>query len=374
MSLWKWKKVQKVPWGVKSDIILYNISMGTSSQHFFTGLLLTAFVLAVIIFLPFLTPIILAISLSIIFGPMHRFILRVFFRNKERSTFAALISMVIVGLIVLVPGFFIVNRLYIEIQDMYYYLTEESGRAAVITFLNNASDWFSDTLFNIYPAISFESLNVTEYLQDALEWAFSNIDTIFGGVTKLVLSLFIILLALFYFLRDGREFRRQIISLSPLGDTDDERILNRLERAVYSIVAGSLIVGVIQGILTGIGFALFHVPNPTVWGSIAAVAALIPGVGTSLIIIPGVLYLFFTGSTTYAVGLLIWGLVAVGLIDNLLGPVLINRGVKIHPFLILLSVFGGIAFFGLSGFILGPLILAFLFALLEIYRASRKTV
>jgi predicted PurR-regulated permease PerM len=111
-----------------------------------------------------------------------------------------------------------------------------------------------------------------------------------------------------------------------------------------------------------------------VWGSIAAVAALIPGVGTALVVVPGVLYLFFTGSTGYAIGLLIWGLLAVGLIDNLLGPLVVNRGIKIHPFIILLSVLGGLTFFGLVGFILGPLIIAFLFALLEIYKNSKATL
>jgi predicted PurR-regulated permease PerM len=143
-----------------------------------------------------------------------------------------------------------------------------------------------------------------------------------------------------------------------------------MEQAVYSIFAGSIIVALVQGILTGIGFTIFGVPNPALWGSIASVAALIPGVGTALVVVPGILYLFFTGSTGYAIGLLVWGILAVSLIDNFLGPILVNRGVKIHPFLILLSVLGGLIFFGPVGFLLGPIILAFLFALLDIYRSS----
>ena len=113
-------------------------------------------------------------------------------------------------------------------------------------------------------------------------------------------------------------------------------------------------------------------PNPVLWGLVAALAALIPGIGTALILIPAIGYLFFTGSTGAAIGLLIWGVVAVGLIDNFLGPMLVNRGVKIHPFLILLSIFGGLSFFGPVGFVLGPLIIALVFALLEIYRAPKK--
>src|SRR6185369_1295230 len=113
------------------------------------------------------------------------------------------------------------------------------------------------------------------------------------------------------------------------------------------------------------------VPHPALWGSFAVIAALIPGIGTSLIIVPGVLYLFFTSTNLYALGLFIWGVLAVGLIDNYLGPILVHRGVNIHPFLILLSVMGGLIFFGPIGFIAGPLVVALLFALLEIYKTSR---
>ena len=344
------------------------------SSNIFTGLLIAVVVLAILIFLPFLTPIVYAIALAVIFGPVYRFILRVFSNRKERSTFGALVTVILIAIVVLIPGFFIVTKLYAEIQDMYYYLTEESGRSSIITFLNSASDWFSNILFNVYQPISFDSLNVTEYFQQALEWGFSHVDTLFTGVGKVFTGIMIAFFALFYFLRDGREFKKEIITLSPLSTDDNEKIFKRLEQAIFSIVAGSLIVGIIQGILTGIGFSIFHVPNPAIWGSVATIAALVPSLGTSLVLIPGILYLFFTGSTFYALGLLIWGLLGVGLVDNFLGPVLINRGMKTHPFIILLSVIGGFSFFGISGFILGPLVFAFLFALLEVYKSSRKVV
>lgn len=342
-----------------------------STHYFFPGLLLAIAVLSILIFLPFLSPLVFAVSLAVIFGPVYRFILSKFFKNKEKSSAGAFVTLFLVVILVIVPGFFIVTRMYAEIQNMYYFLTEESGRESVISLLNGVSDSISDLFFGSFPAISFDTLNVTEYLQQGLEWAFAHVDTFFTGLGKVLMGIFITFFALFYFLRDGKEFKKQIIALSPLVDTDDESIFKKLEQAVYSIVGGSLIVSVIQGILTGVGFALFGVPDPTVWGSIAAIAALIPGIGTALILVPGILYLFFTGSTMYAVGLLIWGLLAVGLIDNLLGPLLMNKGIKIHPFIILLSVLGGLTLFGIVGFILGPLILAFLFALLEIYKTSK---
>lgn len=342
----------------------------TSPHYFFFGILLAVIVLAIFIFLPFLTPIVLAAAVAVVFAPMHRWIVHWFFKDKERSSFGALITLIIITLIIFIPTLLIAGKIYTEVQGMYGYLVDESGRSQVIEALNNGAQHLSRAFFNLYPAYSFDSFNVTDILQKGLEWVFGNLDTIFSGASKIALSVFIMLLALFYFIRDGRELKRQIINLSPLGDDDDNRIFKKLQQTIYSIFAGSIAIGIIQGVLTGIGFAFFGVPSPALWGSVAAVAALIPGIGTSLVIIPGVLYLFFTGSNGPAIGLLVWGILAVGLIDNFLGPILVNRGIKIHPFLILLSVLGGIIFFGPIGFVLGPIVLAFLFSLLEIYKAS----
>ncbi|OHA17060.1 MAG: hypothetical protein A3C79_02130 [Candidatus Taylorbacteria bacterium RIFCSPHIGHO2_02_FULL_45_28] len=341
-----------------------------SPSHFFFGLLLVVVVLAVFIFLPFLTPIVLAAAIAVVFAPLHRFIVRKFYKDRERSNFGALTTLLVVIVIIFVPALLITAKIYTEVQSMYGFLIDESGRSQAITALNNAAEGVSNVFLNLYPAYSFDSFNITEILQKGLEWLFGNLDTIFSGASKIALSFFVMLLAMFYFLRDGRELKRQIISLSPLGDDDDEKIFKKLERTIFSIFGGSIAVGILQGILTGIGFALFGVPNPALWGSIAAVTALIPGIGTALVLIPGILYVFFTGSTGETIGLLVWGVLAVGLIDNLLAPIFINRGVKIHPFLILLSVLGGLLFFGPIGFVLGPIVLAFLFSLLEIYRSS----
>jgi predicted PurR-regulated permease PerM len=153
---------------------------------------------------------------------------------------------------------------------------------------------------------------------------------------------------------------------------DDSHIFIKLEQAVKSIFVGSMSVAILQGISIGLSFNIFGVPNPALWGSIAAIAALIPGIGTSLVLVPGILYLFITGNTGPAIGQAIWGITAIIVIDNMLGSYLVNRGIKIHQFVILLSVLGGIVFFGPIGFVLGPLVLAFLFSLLEIYRSTKK--
>jgi len=108
------------------------------------------------------------------------------------------------------------------------------------------------------------------------------------------------------------------------------------------------------------------------WGTVAAIAALVPGFGVSLVVIPAAAYLIISGEYAYAAGLFIWGYAGIVVIDHIIGPTLVNKGVRVHPFIVLLSILGGLLAFGLIGFILGPIILVVLFTLLEIYKSSFK--
>jgi predicted PurR-regulated permease PerM len=147
-------------------------------------------------------------------------------------------------------------------------------------------------------------------------------------------------------------------------------VVRAFKRGIHSIFLGSLVVGILEGVSTGLAFTAFGIPAPALWGTVAAVASLVPGFGTSLVILPGVAYLVITGEYAYAFGLLAWGYIAIILLDHSLGPVLVNKGVHVHPFLVLLSVLGGLLTFGVIGLFLGPLILVFLFTLLDIYKAT----
>jgi predicted PurR-regulated permease PerM len=131
------------------------------------------------------------------------------------------------------------------------------------------------------------------------------------------------------------------------------------------------VIALLQGVIAGVGFFLFGLPNPALWGSTAAISALIPGVGTSLVLIPAVIYVMIFGSPVQGIGLLLWSLLAVGLVDNLLGPRLMRKGAKIPQFAIFIAVMGGLAVFGPLGFVIGPLVFSLLFTLLDIYSSLR---
>jgi len=145
------------------------------------------------------------------------------------------------------------------------------------------------------------------------------------------------------------------------------QIFLKLRKTINSVMVGTVFIAVIQGVLTALGFAVFGINQPVLWGSFGALLALIPGIGATLIFIPAILIKLILGETMGALGLALWGLIAVSPIDNILRPIFIERGMKVHPFLILVSVLGGLTLFGPIGFLLGPIVLSLFFALTSIY-------
>lgn len=307
-------------------------------------------------------------ALAVIFTPLNNWFSIKIFHKKERSSFSALLTLVFIILVVILPVAFVIWRIYFEIVNMYNYLVDQGKQIQLIYFLNKIQEFLSKYFSNQF----FGEVNFANFFSKILDWLLSNLSTIFSNLTWFTINTFVLFFGLFYFLKNGHEIKREIIVLSPFEETDNKILMGNLKQSIYAIFGGSIVVSLIQGILTGIGLAIFGVPSPVLWGSVAALTSLIPGIGTSIVLIPAILYLFFSSTVYIAAGLLTWGVLVVGLIDNFLKPLLIAPGMRVHPFLIFLSIIGGLALFGVVGFLVGPLTLAFLFALLEIYKSSRK--
>ena len=343
------------------------------SSYFFFILLAGAVVAAGVTFLPVLTPLILAAAAAVLTFPIYKLIVKILGESKFMKSVAALITVLIILVVILVPLFFLAGSIYAEIQLLYASLIDEGNRSQTIEMLNNVSQSLSQKVLGILPAYSFDSFNITEYMKSGLELLFSNLDSLFTSLAEVGGYALVFLLALFYFLRDGHALVRKILSWSPQLDLNHVFVIRAFKKGVNSIFMGSLVVAVLQGVSTGLAFMAFGIPAPALWGTIAAVASLIPGFGTSLLVLPGAAYLYLIGEHNYAFGLLAWGYTAILLIDHTLGPVLVNKGVNVHPFLVLLAILGGLVAFGIIGLFIGPLILVFLFTLLDIYKASTAT-
>lgn len=324
---------------------------------FFFSLLLGILVLAFFMFLPYLTTLSIAATFAVVTYPLHR---RIACLLRGRESIAALLTMLLMGILVITPLSFIGTQVVHEAQNLYQRIAENRE-----SITENVTEFIEENIKRFAPQAS---IDLRSYSSQGLSFIAGKLAPLFAGTAQTILHFFLGILAFYYFLKDGGKFLHALIALSPLPDTEDQQILQRLEAAMNSIIRGTLIIAIIQGVMTGIGLTIFGVPSPTLWGSLAAIGALVPGIGTAMVLAPAILFLFLAGKTAAAIGLLVWGIVAVGLIDNFLGPTLVGRGIKIHPFFILFAVIGGIGFFGPVGFLLGPLVLSLLYALLDIYR------
>lgn len=332
--------------------------------YFLAVLLVGATILVTLIFAPFLKSLALAAVFAVVLQGLYGRVSNIL---GDWPSVAALLTVVISVLLILLPLVLIAVLVGNEARDLYLSLGEGSGRSAIAELFLRADELFGGTIPGLGEFSRDISANIDTYTKEGLQWITQHTGAIFSSISSLILSFFIFFIALYYLLRDGKRVRQTLIDLSPLGDKEDEGVFERLELTVNSIIKGNLSIAFVQGVLTGIGFTLFGVPNSILWGMVAAIAALIPGIGTALVFIPAIALLFFIGETPQAFGLLAWGMLAVGLIDNILGPKLVGKRMQLHPLLVLLSVLGGIMFFGPSGIFLGPLSLSLLSVFLSIY-------
>lgn len=197
-----------------------------------------------------------------------------------------------------------------------------------------------------------------------------NITDILSNVAGFFFSCFIIFFSLFFFLKDSKKIKQYIKNLLPLSSSQEDLIITKIINSVKGVVQGSFIMALIQGTASTIGFLLAGLPQPIFWGSVTVISAFVPTVGTSLVLIPAIIYLFMFKSVVAGIILLIWFIVVHLSLDNFLGPKLIGSKTKMHPLLVVFSVIGGLEIFGPLGFLFGPIIMAVFVALVEVRQAG----
>lgn len=331
----------------------------TLEKYFFFGLFLTTLIFTFFIFRPFWVVIILGMSFSIVLSPIYDW----FKKHKLPNWFSALITVLLFLVILCGPLLAIGTMVLKQSQNVYGLVVDEGGVRPFMESIDNTVNKFLPSEINF---------DINEKAESFVAFVSDNVAQIFSAAVSTFFSFVLMLLIIFYFLKDGERWRRAAVILSPLADKDDEKIIRKLAQAVNAVIKGSLMIAVIQGILMGIGLWIFGIPNPALWGVIAAVCALVPTIGTALVSVPAIIYLFVTGQTVAAFGLLVWATIAVGTIDNFLAPYVVGGKINIPPLFILFSVLGGIAFLGPVGILIGPLSISLLYALISIYRTEFK--
>lgn len=238
------------------------------------------------------------------------------------------------------------------------------------------SQWLGDLPFydKVAPYREIIFQKAGEFLGTLSGFLINGLQAATMGTVHFIFMLFIFLYAMFFFLLDGNKLLEKILYYIPLEDEDERRMLDRFTSVSRATLKGTAVIGILQGGLAGIAFAVVGIPSTVFWGTCMVVLSIIPGIGTALVWGPAAILLLAQGRWGQAVGLVLFCGLVVGSIDNFLRPRLVGKDSEMHDLMILLSTLGGIALFGIVGFIIGPILAALFVAIWEIYGVAFKDV
>jgi predicted PurR-regulated permease PerM len=337
----------------------------TIQSAFFLALLLLVSLAFVGLMQAFLLPLFWAATLAIVFHPVYQRV-RALLRN--RATVAALLTLGMILVAVILPLFFVCVAVAHEAAALYQRL--DSGQIDLQAPLQVA-ERLLPTITNYLERFGVE----TQRLKEGLATAAVTISRFLGtqvlnigqDALRLGALFFLMLYLLFFFLRDGRQIVAALMRVLPLGETRERLLLAKFATVVRATLKGNLVVGVVQGTLGGLLFAVLGISAAVFWGVLMTILSLVPAVGSGFIWVPAAVLLFATGHIVKALVLLGGGILVIGLVDNLLRPLLVGRDIRMPDYLVLLSTLGGLTVFGLSGFVIGPVIAALFLAVWDMF-------
>ena len=340
-----------------------------TQERFRKGFVLTLTLAYTVAFLAMLSGFFEALLLAAIFSgltyPLYRWLLQ---KLGGRRTPASLLTLVTTLFVILIPLIFLLALVaeqalgvakeakpWIE-QQLAQSETEATGLPDWVPFADRLEPYRDEIMAKLGEFASASGTFLAGILARLSE-----------GTFVFFFQLFIMLYAMFFFLISGPQLIKKIMGYVPLSENDKARMLDVGLSVSRATIKGALLIGIIQGTLAGIGFTVAGIDAAVFWGAIMAVLSILPGIGAPLIWVPAVIYLLMSGQTAAGIGLLVWCAGVVGSIDNFLRPVLVGRDTKMPDLLILLSTLGGVALFGATGLVLGPILAALFLTVLAIY-------
>lgn len=329
----------------------------------FFGILILVSVVFLFLLKPFLYPILWAAIIAGMFYPVYT---KINTRIK-RTNLSSLATILIVFIIMIVPLFFVGRLVAKETNDLFKKLND--NRETIISITQQIFERIKDNPltrgFNINEQVIREKIyETTTKLTEKLVPALSNLTQ--GSL--IFFGMFIIMFyTLFFFLKDGEKLLRRLAHLSPLGEQHEEMMYKKFTSTSRAVLKGTLIVGAVQGFITGVLFYIVGIEGALIWGVITTVLSIIPGFGSYIIWLPAAIIMLILGNLWQAIVIAAIGGGVISTIDNFLRPILVGKDTQMHPLLILFSTLGGLVVFGISGFIIGPIITALFLSLWEMY-------
>ncbi len=319
----------------------------------------------------FLVTLLLAAIFAGMAQPLYRRLLRV---CRQRRPAASILTLMILTVVVVIPfGMFVgvVTSQAIHIAENAYPWIENQLRQP-----DTIDQWIERLPFaeRLQPYQDFIVTKVGQAAEAIGAYVVRQLAAAGSKTVTFLFLLFVMLYAMFYFLIDGPRMLDRILYYMPLATEDEDRLMERFASVTRATIKGTLVIGVLQGALGGLGLWVVGIGGAVFWGTVMMVLSIIPGVGTALVWIPAVVYLLSGGHVVEAVGLTTWCVVVVGMVDNVLRPRLVGRDTKMPDIVILVSTLGGIVFFGAVGILIGPIIAALFLTCWELYGTTFKEI
>jgi len=341
------------------------------ARLFFGFITILVIYYAYLIIKPYLLDVFMALVLFFTAKPLYAALCRVLW---QRRALASALTCLILLLVILIPLFSLMSIIATQALEFSSQVTKGMQNGQIWPWVAAKIDAVKAYLAHLDLPLPPGEIDLAQIIQTAVTKATAFIYTNAIGLIKeftyFFFDLLLVLFIAFFMFIQGDDFIAQLTKLSPLDASHNQEILREAEVTIKATLWGTVIVAFVQGFLGGVGFLIFGLPQPAFWGTVMIPAAVIPIVGSALIWGPAAIYLLATGHIGTGIGLIIWGGVLVSLIDNVLKPILVKGSGDTPAIFILFSILGGITYFGMIGFILGPLILSFLLALLRIYQKT----
>lgn len=314
---------------------------------------------------PFFGPIFWAIAIALIFHPFQLFLVR---RLGARPNVNALITLTVCMLIVVIPVLVLVTSLVSEGLGIYQQI--QDGEIKPGEYIDQVNKSFpAIQAFLAQFDVSFSEIRdrVVSLFVGGSQFLAKQALGVGQNTFQFFLGLALMVYLAFFLLRDGSKLVDLLIRALPLGDERERLLFTKFAEVTRATVKGNLLIAIIQGALGGIIFWILSIGGALLWGVVMAIFSLLPAVGAALVWVPAAIYLAAVGNIVEAVVLTIFGVVVIGLADNVLRPILVGRDTKLPDYIVLLSTLGGIAMFGINGFVMGPLVAALFMAFWGIF-------
>lgn len=326
------------------------------------------------ILLPIYGAILWAVIIAVLFAPVYRWLLSL---SGRRRTPAALGTMLLVLILFILPLAGIFTALGREATDLYERL--QSGELDPASYLHSVFDalptWIT-ALLDRFGLADFATIQrrLAEALATGTKFIASQALSIGQNTFEFIASLFITLYLAFFLIRDGEGVVRDLRRAMPLEPEHKKKLIEKFAAVIRATVKGNFLVAAIQGLLGGIAFWVLGVGGALLWGVLMAFLSLLPAVGAGLVWAPVAVYFLITGALWQGIALIAFGVLVIGLVDNLLRPVLVGSDTRMPDYVVMISTLGGMAAFGINGFVLGPVIAAMFIAVWEIYATITSDV